>query len=212
MACSWRLGAAQHGGLALALDRHCRFAVRDGRHGDTGEFEQGGHQIGDMCELCSKLAASGQFRGPRHDAGHTPPTGAGLRLVSWKRRVAQLRPTHRVQRVDAATADPLFLGQFMRDWQRSKPGKAPIEVDRALHATRMGASVIGRDHEDGVVELTHVAQQIDQAADVLVHAFEHRCISLHVTLVERTLVGWQAVPGRHTGLTRRQLGSGWHQS
>jgi len=45
---------------------------------------------------------------------------------------------------------------------------------------RVGATVVGGEHEDRIVEFTESLQQCDEPADILVGAVEHRGIGFHV--------------------------------
>ena len=204
--------AAHDLGQARAVHRQGVFAVRSGKRRDAGQIEQGRHDVGDMGKLGADGAGVGDLFGPGDDEADPPPAPAGIGLEGRKGRVADLAPAHRIERRDFTAADLFALREIGLERQRRQAGKAPVEIDIAVGAGRTCAAVVGREHDEGVVEFAHLGEQRDQLADVLVDAVEHRGIGFHVPHEVRTLIGGQAVPGGHLRVAWRERRVRGHQA
>ena len=74
----------------------------------------------------------------------------------------------------------------------------PVIVNRAARPTGRGAAVVGRKHDDGVVEGTERLQESHQPAEILVDTVEHRRVDLHVACIQAPVSGRGLVPvGNH---------------
>jgi hypothetical protein len=80
-----------------------------------------------------------------------------------------------------------------------------VLVDRAGGAALGAGPVVGQDHDQGVVELADLAQEVQQPADVMVGVLQEAGEHLHHAGVQAALLGRAVLPPGHVGVVARQL-------
>ena len=70
-----------------------------------------------------------------------------------------------------------------------------------------GRAVVGRQHDDGVVEFAQAVDKVDDPAQVVVGLLQEGRIDLHLPGVEFFRVVGETLPGLHFFGARRQLSS-----
>ena len=137
---------------------------------DAGGFEDRRHDVDDVVELGADAADVLDVAGPRD--GHALPGAAEMRrhlLGPLERRVERPRPRHRHMRVGLVRA-PVFVMQHLLglgEVQNAVVGGHLVR--RALQRAFGAGAVVAADVDDQrVVELAHVLDRLDDAADLMV--------------------------------------------
>ena len=73
-------------------------------------------------------------------------------------------------------------------------GVTAVVEHHAVLATGVGAAVVRREQDDGVVQFTDVFEILDQLADILVGIVEHACKCFHVARIQRPILGVGVIP------------------
>ena len=156
-------------GHAHAVHRALLDAVERIRHRDAGRFEDGRNDVDEVVKLAADAAHVVDVAGPRH--GHALGRAAVVRrhlLRPLERRVHRPRPgcgEVREGLVGSPERVPEQLG-LDRHGNAIEGGEL---VRRAVeHAFGARAVVAGDVDDQGVVELAHVLDRLDDAADLVV--------------------------------------------
>jgi hypothetical protein len=83
-----------------------------------------------------------------------------------------------------------------------------VLVDRAGGATLGAGPVVGEDHDQGVIELAELAQEVEQPADLVVGVLQEPGEHLHHPGVQAALLGRAVGPRRDVRVVAGQLGVG----
>ena len=195
-----------------AVERLLLDAVDRVGHRDPGEVENRRADVVHVRVVAPNRARIVDAARPVHD--HRVPRAAEMRgdlLAPVERGVAGPGPPGRVMRgellvapgLEAAVLEEephLLLGRERDPVQRRHLVERARE--RALHARAVVAP--DPDH-DGVVELAHLVDRVDDPADVPVGVLGVARVDLHLTGVEALVRLVERVPGRERVVARRQL-------
>ena len=77
-------------------------------------------------------------------------------------------------------------------------------VDRSGGATLRAGAVVRDEHDEGVVELTDLLEEVEEAADVMVRVLEEAGIDLHHPRVQLAFIGSQTVPALYVRIVAGQ--------
>ena len=113
----------------------------------------------------------------------------------------------RIERDAARAAEIARVRALALDRRRREAHVAAIVVEHPGRAAGVGAAVVRREHDDGVVELADRLEEGHQPADVLVDAVEHRRVGFHVPREERAVGGVGVRPSAARAGRRRELRS-----
>ena len=133
-------------------------------------------------------------------------------LAPLERGVAGPRPRRGVVRVHHLGAPRLQPAPLQGELHLLLVGeREPVDhralVERAgRRALEAGAVVAPDPDHDGVVELAHLLDRVEQPADVVVGVLRVAGVDLHLVREQPLAVLRQRVPGRHQLVARRQLG------
>ena len=183
------------------------------RRRDAGGFEDRRADVDDVRELAAQAALLGDAARPADD--HRVARAAEVRgdlLAPLERAVARPRPGRRVVRrhrsrvpqasrppycsISASCCSPVSTIPFCIVSSLNVP------VSAALHAGAVVAADV--DHER-VVELAHLLDRVQDAADVPVGVLQEAREDLHLARQQRPLLLGDRVPRRERLVARRQL-------
>ncbi len=156
-------------GTGQRLERH---AVALGGGLDPTQLHERRVEVGHVRVLPSHRAGVADAVGPGDDERHLVTAGVGVDLVEAERRVARHRPTpgvvgDRLRAADQIEAVVVGLPLGFAQQVGEVAGGAPF-----LALARR--AVVGREDDDGVVQLAQLLERGDQAAHVLVDVVDHR--------------------------------------
>ena len=80
-----------------------------------------------------------------------------------------------------------------------------VLVDRAVRSALGARAVVGDEHDQRVVELAQLLEEVDQAADVVVGVLEEAGEHLHHARIQLALVRRQRLPVLHVRIVAREL-------
>jgi hypothetical protein len=133
------------------VDRHLCHAAIDGRRLDPEQVQHGRGDVHDVVELVAQAAAIFDAGRPVDDQRIAGAAGVDVLLVPLERRVAGLRPTHRVVRVGRDVAQAIqgrqVLGQSLRLVLEVLAG-----VDRPDRPALRAGAVVGDQDQQSVVQ------------------------------------------------------------
>ena len=144
--------------------------------------------------------------GRRDDARVGDATLVDLALPALEGRVPRHGPAPRVVVVAQRSADLVDAPVHLLDAGALEVGE-PALVDGAVLAALRAGAVVGHHHDDGVVGVTQVVDEVEHPPDLLVGVGEEGGEALHEALGERPLLGVEAVPARDPGRARREHGA-----
>ena len=199
-----RVGVEEHGREARSVQRARRPAVDALEPAHAGEIKQGRHHVGHVHELPPDRARVTDPRRPRRDERYSPPARTGVGLERRKRRVRHLAPPGRIQRRAARAAEVVRVRPLALDRRRRQAHVAAVVVEHPGGTAGIGAAVVRREDDDGVVELADRLEKRDQPSDVPVHAIEHRRIRFHVAGEQRPIGRVGGIPARRPRVGRRE--------
>ena len=199
-----RLGVVERARQAHALDRRLRHAPNGGGRLYAERIEHGGHHVDDVGVLRPHLAARPHALGPGQDERIADAAAVSLALPAAERRVAGVRPAPREMVEDLGPADIVDGGQpgLDRVWNIVEE---PDLADRSCRTALGAGAVVGDQHDQRVVVLADVFEELDQLADVVISVLEEACEHLHHPRVQPPLVGRERLPVLHVGIVPRQL-------
>ncbi len=215
-------GVGEDGGEADAVRLLEGDAPAALRPGETGEFEEGGGDVGDVLVLGAESGGEppvADALGPGQDEGHADAARVGVALVEAEGGVGGHAPAARVVDEAAGAADQLGVAV---DVGVPVAGEAGV-VDEAaevgagaLRAALAGAAVVGGEDDDGVVEFAERVEGGGEPAEVLVDVVDQGRVHLHVAGVELLLLLGEGVPGGHVesglGVAGGEFGAGREES
>ena len=137
---------------------------------DARGFEDRRHDVDDVMELGADATDVLDVAGPRN--GHALPGPAEMRrhlLGPLERRIERPRPRHRHMRVGLVGA-PVFVMQHLLGFREVQNAVVGGHLVRSALQGAFGAgAVVAADVDDQrVVELAHVLDRLDDAADLMV--------------------------------------------
>ena len=182
---------------------HAADALR--RFGSQG-FQNRRDDIDDVGVLRAHLAARLDALGPRHDARVGGAAPVGLALPAAEGRVAGVGPAPRVV---VAGLDATQLIEHLEVILECLLHIVEEEhlVERA-HRSAFGAgAVVGDDHDQRIVQLADLFQEVDDAPEVMIGEADEAGIDLHEPGIKPLGLVRQCLPNRHVGVVRRQLGA-----
>ena len=205
----WLLGAAacvEGVGEADPVDRRLGHAADALRRFDAQGFQDRRDEIDDVPILRPHFAARLDALGPGDDARVGGAAPVGLALPAAEGRVAGVGPAPGIVVVglDAAQLVEHLEVVFERFLHIVEEEHLVERADR----TALGAgAVVGDDHDQGVVQLADLFQEVEDAPEVVIGEADEAGIDFHETGIQPPGVGRQRIPNRHVGVVRRQLGA-----
>ena len=178
---------AVHGALLDAVDRL--------RRRDAGRFEDGRHDVDEVVELAADAARVVDVAGPRH--GHALGRPAVVRrhlLHPLERRVHRPRPGCREVREGPVGPPELVPEELVLDRHRNAIEGGELVRRAVEHAFRARAVVAADVDDQRVVELAHVLDRLDDAADLVVGVGEVRPVDVGLLDEQLLLVPTRANP------------------
>ena len=134
-------------------------------------------------------------------AGAAP---VGLPLPPAERRVPGPRPAPRVVVEVPGAAD--LIDQRQAFLQRLLGVVEELRLVGGPGGPALGAgAVVGDDHDQGVVQLPQLAQELDQPPDLVIGVGQEAGEDLHHPAVQAARLGGQRRPVGHVGIVPRQL-------
>ena len=163
--------ALQRSYEALARGGRHRLAFPFGRFLRAGEFEDGRHDVDDMSRGMAQFAVGGDARRPGGDEGRADAAFVHPGLMATMRRVGG-------------------AGEAGADAQVSRGAtQGGLLVVAAVADHDLGAgAVVGREEDDGVLVGAHGFELGDDAADLRIHAVDHRGVDGHLGGLEAALL------------------------
>ena len=190
---------------ADALERGLGDAAKLGRCVDAERLEHGGHHVDRVRVLAADLALGLDALGPVHDEPVGDAAAVGLPLPPPERRVARERPAPRVVVEVLGAAEVVEGGEVLLEVVGHVVEELVL-VHRAVRSALGAGPVVGDDHDDGVVQLAQVVQEVQHPSDLVVGVLEESGEDLHHPGVELALVVRQVGPLLHVGVVAGQLG------
>ncbi len=183
----------------------------DGRLADAADalrrlgaqgFQNCRHHVDGVCVMRSHLAAALNALGPRYDERIGGAAPVGLALPAAEGGVAGVGPAPGVVVVGFDTAQ--LIDHLEVVFQRFLDIVEEEHLVERAHRPAFGAgAVVGDDHDQRVVQLADLAQEIEDASEVMVGEAEKAGVDLHVAGIQPLGRVWQVVPNRHVGVVRR---------
>ena len=171
--------------------------------GDAGDLEHGRRDVDHVREVAPHGARVGdRLRVVDHERVARAPEVGGDLLAPVEGAVARPRPGGRVVRGDEVAAPGLEAAVLEQEAHLLLGGERdPVQRRHLVEGAREGALHAGAvvapdpDHE-GVVELAHLLDRVEDAADVPVGVLRVAGVGLHLTRVQTPLGLAQRVPRR----------------
>ena len=128
---------------------------------------------------------------------------AAMPAGQWTISGVEMPPswTHVLCRRNGVLATRRPAGPEAQVRRRPIPAARRIVAVAADHDLGAGP-VVGQEEDQRVVERVHRPDLIDDAADLAVHAIDHRRVNRHLRRLERLLLVGQFVPGQAAGSLR----------
>ena len=194
---------------AHAFDGALRDAVDRFGRGDAGRFQDRRHDVDDVVELMANAADVLDVAGPRH--ANALRRSAAMRrdlFHPFERRVHRPRPAGRKVREGLVRSPELVPEELIlhRHGDAIEGGefvRCPVE-----HALGARAVVAADVDDQRVVELAHVLDRLNDAADLVVGVREVSAVHVGLFDEELLLLPTQRIPLRQVLRPRRQLGIG----
>ena len=166
---------AVHGGLRDAPDLGGRL--------DAEQVEDGRHHVDDVRVLGADLASGRDPLRPGHDERIGRAAAVGLALPAAERRVARPGPAPGVVVEGAGAADLVDPREALLDRLRRVVEELRL-VGRAGRAALGAGAVVGDDHDQRVVELAELRQELEQTPDLVIGVAEEPGEHLHEPAVQ----------------------------
>ena len=204
--------AHRHARERILLD-----AAVDLRHLQPADVEDGRDDVGAVVVLVAHFAAGLDALRPRD---HQRVAGAsrilGVALEHLERRRRCCRPPGRIVLVGVRPAEPVDQLEVLRELVRIAVEELVL-VDRSVRAALSRRAVVGREDDNGVLELPAALQVVDDPADLRIGVLGESGVHLHQAREQLLLVGVECAPGtyhvggiRHVGrkrVERRERGA-----
>ena len=158
-----------------------------------------------MRVLAADLALGLDALGPVHDEPVGHAAAVGLPLPPPEGRVSRERPAPRVVVEVLGAAEVVEGGEVLLEVVGHVVEELVL-VHRAVRAALGAGAVVRDDHDDGVVQLAQVVQEVQHPSDLVVGVLEEAGEDLHHPGVELALVIRQVGPLLHVGIMAGQLG------
>ena len=198
------VGLVPRVGHAHAVHRALFYAVERFRHRDAGRFKDGRNDVDDVVELAANAARVVDVARPRH--GHALRSPAEMRrhlLGPLEGRVHRPRPGRREVREGLVRPPELVPEELRLDRHRNAVEGGEL-VRRAVEHAFGARAVVARDVDDQrVVELAHVFDRLDHAADLVVRVGEVRPEDVRLLDEELLLEKSERIPVRQLLRPRR---------
>ena len=172
---------------------------------DPDQLEQRGQHVDRVGELRPDLALGSDATGPRDDARIRDPALVDFALPTTERCVAGHRPAPWVVVVRRGGADLVDASAELLATGRDAVPQARV-VDRAQRAAFGGCTVVGHDHDDGVVAFAELLDEAQDASDLLVGVRQERGEALHEPSRDGLVGRIQRIPGGDPMGTRCERG------
>ena len=205
----WLLGAAAWlkvwAKLIPSIGAWCHAADALRRFNAQG-FQNRRDEVDDVAIMRAHLAARLDALGPRDDARVGGAAPVGLALPAAEGRVAGVGPAPGVvvEGLDAAQLVDHLEVIFQRFLDIVEEEHLVERADR----TALGAgAVVGDDHDQRIVQLADLFQEIEDAPEVIIGEAHEAGIDFHHAGIQPLGVSRQSVPHRHIRVVRRQFGA-----
>ena len=158
-----------------------------------------------MCAYCERTSPLDRDPGrPRDDERVAGAAAVGLALPAPERRVARPGPAPRVVVEGGGAADLVDPREALLE--RLLRVVEELRLVRRARRPALGArAVVGDDHDEGVVELAELAQEVEQTAQVMVGVGEEAGEHLHHPAAQPAGVRGEELPLGHVGVVPGQL-------
>ena len=194
-------------GEAHPVQRCLRDTADGGGGFDPEHVEHRGHHVDDVRVLLADLAARGDACGPVHEERVARAAAVGFPLPAAERRVAGPGPAPRVVVERGRPAELVDLGQAVL--QRLGGVVEELGLVGGAGGPALGArTVVGDHHDQRVVQLAGLAQELQQPPDLGVGVGQEAREDLHQPGGEPARVGRERLPFGDVGVVPRQFGVG----
>ena len=171
---------------------------------DAQQVQDRGHHVDDVRVLGADLAPGLDPLRPGHDERIAGPAPVGLALPPAERRVPGQGPAPRVVVEVLGPAD--LIDQLQALLQRLLGVVEELRLVRGPGRPALGAgAVVGDDHDQRVVQLPVLAQELDQPPDLVIGVGQEPGEHLHHPGVQPPRRRRQRRPVGHVGIVPRQL-------
>ena len=191
---------------AHALDRRLRDAGDGAGRIDPDEIEQRRQDVDGVHVLvtCAPLGPDAGRPVEDERIGHAP--FVGVALESLQRRVAGPGPAPRVVVVGLGCAEVVDPSQVLLEALGDEVEEVLL-VERPLRTALGRCAVVAHDDDDGVLGLTELLNEVEDAGDLGVGVGEEAGVDLHQPSGQTLLVVAQRVPGRDPRGALGELGA-----
>ena len=154
-----------------------------------GGFEYGGSDVDDVVPLRADFVGCGDVFGPGDDQGIARAAVVGRNLLGpHEGRVAGDGPAGGHVRIGGGAAPLVVVLEHVRHSLLNAVEVGDL-VEHAVHAALGAGAVVAEDVEDErVVELAHLFEGVEEAADFVVAVFAEGGVDLHLVGEELFLV------------------------
>ena len=181
------------------------------RRVDADQIEHRRDHVDDVRVLAAHLTFGRDALRPRDDERVGSATTVGLTLPASERGVAGVGPTPRVV-VEVPGATDL-VDQRQTVLHRLLGVVEELRLVRRAGRPTLGTrAVVGDDHDQRVVELTDLGEELEQPAEMVIGVRQEAGVDLHEPGVQLASVRRQARPVGDIGVLSRQLGVGRHHT
>ncbi len=180
---------------------------------DACRFEDRRYDVDDVMKLAADTTDVRDVAGPGH--GHAIGSAAAMRrnlLHPLERSIHRPRPAGRIMRKGPIRSPEVVPEKLVLDRNGDAiEGRELVRcsVEHALGARAVVAAYID---DQGVVELAHVVDGLDNATDFVVGVCEERSVDVSLLDEEFFLLKTQGIPLRQFLRPRRQLGISGHDA
>ena len=174
---------------------------------DAQQVQNRGHHVDDVRVLGADLAPGRDPARPGDDERIAGAATVGLPLPPAERRVPGPGPAPRVVVEVLGAAD--LVDQLEAFLQRLLGVVEELRLVGGPGGPALGTgAVVGDDHDQGVVQLAELAQELDQPPDLVIGVGQETGEDLHHPAVEAAGGRGQRRPVGHVGIVTRQFGVG----
>lgn len=160
----------------------------------AAQRDAGGHDVDQVARLVAEFSTCSDARGPVCDQRRADAPFVAVVLVEPKRRVAGIGPAAAVAVICFGVS---HRGQIIAPMECVLGSAALVE---AKWIPLSASAVVAEEQDQCVVEFAALAQVIDDAADVAIHARDHPGVDRHPSCQVRAAIFVERVPsGVHAG-------------
>ena len=178
---------------------------------DPDEFEQRGEQIDGVDVLMARAACRPDPGRPVHDEWVGHPALMGVAFEPLEGGIAGPGPTPRVMVIGPGRAQIVYPLEILLQALGDEVEEVLL-VERPLGAALGRCAVVAHDHDDGVVRLVEIVNEVEETGHLGIGVAEEARVHLHHARGEALFVAAQRVPRRDPRRAFGELGPFRQQS